>query len=57
MREHKNVQDEVVKRLGDTYHNEDFIFAKMERQYGNPIVIKTVQNRMVRLLKIADLKS
>lgn len=33
----------------------NFIFAKMERQHGYPIVIKTVQNRMKRLLKLANL--
>ncbi|UQZ74825.1 site-specific integrase [Niallia circulans] len=55
LKEHKNVQDEVIKRLENSYHNEDFIFAKMERQYGYPIVIKTVQNRMARLLRIAGL--
>ncbi|WML29247.1 tyrosine-type recombinase/integrase [Neobacillus sp. OS1-32] len=52
---HKEVQIEVVKQIGDAYHNKDFIFAKMERQFGYPIVIKTVQNRMARLLRIADL--
>ncbi|MDW2879543.1 MULTISPECIES: tyrosine-type recombinase/integrase [Bacillaceae] len=52
---HKKIQDEFIDQLGDTYHNEDFIFAKMERQFGYPIVIKTVQNRMARLLRIAGL--
>ena len=55
LKEHKNVQDEVIEQLGDTYHNNDFIFAKMERQFGYPIVIKTVQNRMARLFRIAGL--
>lgn len=55
LKEHKNVQDEVIKRLEKSYHNEDFIFAKMERQCGYPIVIKTVQNRMARLLRITGL--
>lgn len=55
LKDHKNVQDEVIKRLGNAYHNGDFIFAKMERQYGYPIVIKIVQNRMARLLRIANL--
>ncbi|MBG9542667.1 tyrosine-type recombinase/integrase [Cytobacillus firmus] len=41
--------------LGDAYHNKDFIFSKMERQFGYPIVIKTVQNRMARLLRISGL--
>ncbi|WP_423800420.1 tyrosine-type recombinase/integrase [Neobacillus sp. SAB-20_R2A] len=29
----------------------------MERQYGYPIVIKTFQNRMARLLRIASLNA
>lgn len=45
----KKIQEQFIERLGDAYHNQDFIFAKMERQYGYPIVIKTVQNRMARL--------
>jgi integrase len=57
LKKHKKVQEEVIERLGDAYHNEDFIFAKMERQFGYPIVIKTVQNRMARLLRIAELNS
>lgn len=55
LKEHKNLQDEIINQLGSAYHNEGFIFAKMERQYGFPIVIKTVQNRMARLLRIASL--
>jgi integrase len=46
LKEHKEAQDQVIERLGDAYYNKDFIFAKTERQYGYPIVIKTVQNRM-----------
>lgn len=53
--EHKKVQEEAIERLGDAYYNNDFIFAKMERQYGYPIVIKTVQNRMARLLRMSGL--
>ncbi|RSK29209.1 site-specific integrase [Bacillus sp. HMF5848] len=55
LQEHKKVQDEVIERLGDSYYNQDFIFAKMQRQYGYPIVIKNVRDRMKRLLKIACL--
>jgi integrase len=57
LKKHKKDQDQVIERLGIDYYNKDFIFAKMERQYGYPIVIKTVQNRMARLLRIADLNS
>jgi integrase len=48
LKEHKEVQEQVIERLRDAYYNKDFIFAKMERQYGYPIVIITVQNRMAR---------
>ncbi|BCB02121.1 site-specific integrase [Bacillus sp. KH172YL63] len=55
LKEHKEAQDEVIEQLGDAYYNQDFIFAKMQRQHGYPIVIKNVRDRMKRLLKIADL--
>ncbi|MGB3566028.1 MAG: hypothetical protein WBA30_02620 [Priestia megaterium] len=40
----------MIGRLGDAY-----IFAKTERQYDYPIVIKNCQNRMARLLAISGL--
>ncbi|MDQ0976746.1 integrase [Neobacillus niacini] len=52
---HKKVQEKVIERLGNIYNNKNFIFAKMERQYGYPIVIKTIQNRMARLLRISGI--
>ncbi len=55
LKEHKKVQNKVIEQLGNSYYNKDFIFAKMERQHGYPIVVKTVQNRMARLLVIANL--
>lgn len=55
LKEHKKVQEEVIEQLGDTYYNQDFIFAKMQGQYGYPIVIKNVRDRMKRLLRIACL--
>ncbi|MBO0995684.1 site-specific integrase [Bacillus sp. SD088] len=55
LKEHREVQNQVIKQLGDAYYNKDFIFAKLERQHGYPIVIKTVQNRMKRLLRLANL--
>ncbi|WML42714.1 tyrosine-type recombinase/integrase [Neobacillus sp. PS3-40] len=55
LKEHKEIQNHVIKRLGNDYYNKDFIFAKMERQFGYPIVIKNVRDRMKRLLRIAGL--
>lgn len=31
LKEHKEFQEEVIKRFGDAYYNKGFIFAKMER--------------------------
>ena len=53
--DHKTAQTNVIEQLGHDYYNNDFIFAKTERQYGYPIVIKTVQLRMARLFAIAGL--
>ncbi|TYS83524.1 tyrosine-type recombinase/integrase [Rossellomorea aquimaris] len=57
LKKHQEVQLEVIKRLGKDYYDKDFIFTKTERQFGYPIVIKTVQNRMRRLLTIAELNT
>ncbi|MFD1738223.1 tyrosine-type recombinase/integrase [Bacillus salitolerans] len=55
LKDHKEAQNQVRMRLGDDYYNRYFIFAKMERQFGYPIVIKNVRDRMKRLLRIAGL--
>ncbi|KON83364.1 integrase [Rossellomorea marisflavi] len=55
LKEHKKAQDEVIELLGEAYNNQDFIFAKMQRQCGYPIVIKNVRDRMKSLLRIAGL--
>ncbi|MBY0124419.1 site-specific integrase [Bacillus sp. S/N-304-OC-R1] len=55
LKKHKEVQDKVIEQLGEDYYNENFIFAKLKRQFGYPIVIKTVRDRMKRLLTIAGL--
>ena len=50
-----DAQDKARERLIETYHDKDFNFVKKPRQPGNPIFIKTIQNRLRRLLKIAGL--
>ncbi len=45
----------MIERLGDDYYNQNFIFGKMERHFGYPIVVKNVRDRMKRLLRIAKL--
>jgi integrase len=51
----KTTQDKVKELLGDNYVNQNFVFAKTERHPGYPIVIKTVEDRMKRILKLAGL--
>lgn len=55
LKNHLDKQNKVKVLHGDTYHDEGFIFAKMDRQPGYPIFIKTVENRMKRLLRLAGL--
>lgn len=51
LKKHKETQDKIKKQLGDSYYDVDFIFAKTTKNPGYPIIIKTVENRMKRLLK------
>ncbi|WP_262372743.1 tyrosine-type recombinase/integrase [Sutcliffiella horikoshii] len=55
MKEHKVVQNKALEQIGNDYYDKDFVFAKMERHHGYPNVIKTIQNRMARLLALANL--
>ncbi len=57
LKEHMELQKKVKERLGTTYLDEGFIFAKHDRQPGYLIFIKTVENRMARLLKLAGLNT
>ncbi len=55
LKKHKEMQDNVKMEIGDSYYDKDFIFAKTSQYPGYPILIKTVEMRMKRLLKIAGL--
>jgi len=39
----------------DVYYDQDFVFAKTEKDMGYPEFIKTIQNRMRRLLRLSGL--
>jgi integrase len=52
---HKKEQDKIKNRNGDSYTDNDFVFANTQKKPGYPILIKTVENRMKRLLKLAEL--
>jgi integrase len=54
-KKHMLAQKKVQEYYGKAYLDEGFIFAKKEKQPGYPIFIKTVENRMARLLKLAEL--
>lgn len=53
--EHKVQQEQLIQQLGADYTNEQFVFTNTNRYPGYPIVIKVVQLRMARLLKLCNL--
>lgn len=55
LEQHKAIQNKIRMRYRDTYHEKDFVIAKMEKTRGYPEYIKTIENRMHRLLKYAGL--
>ncbi|PGV47024.1 tyrosine-type recombinase/integrase [Bacillus sp. AFS037270] len=53
---HKVVQKQTMMKYRDIYHSEDFVFASIDEDLpGYPLYIKKIENRMRRLLKIAEL--
>jgi integrase len=52
---HLAKQNEIKMRNRKTYHDKDFVFVDMAKNYGYPIYIKKIGNRMTRLLKLAGL--
>ena len=58
LNKHKLAQKQTMMKYRDIYHNEDFIFTSIDEVLpGYPLYIKKVENRMRRLLKIAELNS
>ncbi|MEC0369335.1 site-specific integrase [Paenibacillus chibensis] len=51
----KAKQNELKMLNRDVYYDNDFVFAKTAKNMGYPEFIKTIQNRMRRLLKLAGL--
>lgn len=58
LEKHKAVQNKVLMKYRKTYHDQDFVFAKMDENkpeyLGYPELIKTIDNRMNRLLKLVS---
>jgi integrase len=53
LEKHKEEQEEMISRLGDSYYNKGFIFSNFNRHPGFPVSMKFVRNRMARLLKLS----
>jgi integrase len=52
---HRTKQDAVKNKHEKEWHNNNFVFAKLNRNYGYPIYIKLIDDRMKRLLRISGL--
>nr|WP_229672816.1 tyrosine-type recombinase/integrase [Pullulanibacillus camelliae] len=52
---HRLFQKKVMLRHGDHYYDHHFVFTLIERHPGYPFYIKKVENRMERILKLAEL--
>lgn len=55
LEEHRARQNEVRMRHRNTYHDKDFVIAKMISNYGYPEYVGQVEYRTKRLLKITNL--
>ncbi|SEK77330.1 Site-specific recombinase XerD [Paenibacillus sp. cl141a] len=56
LRKHRKWQKEIMMEYRTTYHDGDFVIAKTDPlNAGYPEFIKTIENRMRRLLKLAGL--
>lgn len=56
-RKYKEEQDKIISCLGENFYNKGFIFTNLNRLPGYPILIKFVENRMARLLKLSELNT
>ena len=55
LKKHKAHQNIVRMKNRATYHEKNFIFTREARYPGYPEIVKTVESRMLRLLKLAKL--
>lgn len=55
LEKHQLFQKKVKMRYRNSYHEKDFVFALIdEKNPGYPLYIKKIENRMTRLLKLAN---
>lgn len=57
LEKHRATQREFKMSMRNSYHDEDFVFAMTGKHPGYPIFLKTIENRMARLLKLAELNT
>lgn len=56
LKQHRKKQKEIMMKYRSTYHDKGFVIAKTDAlNAGYPEFIKTIENRMRRLLKLAGL--
>jgi integrase len=55
---HNTFQKELIMKYRNIYHDEGFVFSNTDEDTpGYPLYIKKIENRMTRLLKIANLNT
>lgn len=54
---HRAEQNRIKKQFGDSYKDDQFVFTNVNKYPGYPIVIKVVQLRMARLLRLCQLST
>jgi integrase len=55
LKRYRYKQNEIKMLFRDVYYDKDFVFAKVENNPGYPEFIKTIENRMRRILKLSGL--
>ncbi|MEB1808957.1 MAG: site-specific integrase [Bacillaceae bacterium] len=57
LKKHKTEQELLIRRFGEKYSDYGYVFANFHRYPGFPLLIKTVEYRMKRLLKLSKLNT
>lgn len=57
LEKHKRAQKELMMKYRLNYYDGDFVITKINKHPGFPEIIKVIENRMKRLLKLANLNT
>jgi integrase len=55
LKKHKAFQNKIIMNKRDMYYEGNFVFSSIDKYPGYPFYIKKIENRMKRLLKLANL--